>query len=116
MEPMERVVANIIQQHPEYHSMLEQQDLALQKDFLPEAGESNPFLHMSMHITLQEQISTDRPPGITAAYRKLLISVGDTHEADHLLMECLGRMLWEAQANNSMPDEEAYLECVNKLL
>ncbi len=116
MEPMEKVVASIIQQHPEYHSMLEQHDLALERDFLPEAGESNPFLHMSMHISLQEQISTDRPPGITPSYRKLLVTTGDSHQADHMMMECLGRMIWEAQANNTMPDEMAYLQCVNKLL
>jgi len=66
MEPMEKIVAEIIQQHPEYHSTLEQQDLALEKDYLPDSGETNPFLHMSMHISLQEQISTNRPPGITS--------------------------------------------------
>ena len=115
MEPMEMVVANIIQQHPEYHSMLKQQDTALEKDFPPEAGETNPFLHMSMHLSIQEQISTDRPPGIAATYRKLLMSLGDSHEADHMVMECLGRMLWEAQTSNSMPDETAYLECVKGL-
>lgn len=116
LDPMEKIVANIIQQHPEYHSMLEQQDLALDKDFLPEAGETNPFLHISMHISLQEQISTDRPPGITAAYRKLLLAVGDSHAVDHKIMECLGRMLWQAQINNTIPDEMAYMECVNQLV
>ncbi len=116
MEPMEKIVAGIIQQHPEYHSMLEQQDQALEKDYLPEAGESNPFLHMSMHISLQEQISTNRPSGITASYRKLNMKTGDSHETEHMMMECLGRMLWEAQRNNRMPDEIAYLDCVEGLL
>ncbi len=115
MEPMEQIVASIIQQHPEYHSILEQQDLALEKEYLPEAGETNPFLHMSMHISLQEQVSTDRPPGITTAYRKLIMGSGDTHAADHMMMECLGRMLWEAQRDNRMPDEQAYLECIRGL-
>lgn len=116
MEPMEEIVAKIIQQHPEYHSMLEQHDLALDQDFPPEAGQSNPFLHMSMHIGLHDQISTDRPAGIAAAYLKLLARIGDAHQADHLVMECLGRMLWEAQRRNSIPDEEGYLECVKQLL
>ncbi len=116
MEPMEKVVAEIIQQHPEYHPILEQQDLALEKDYLPDAGETNPFLHMSMHISLQEQVSTDRPPGITIAYRKLIMGRGDAHAADHMMMECLGRMLWEAQRNNRMPDEQAYLECIRNLI
>ncbi len=115
MEPMEKIVADTIQQHPEYHSILEQQDLALEKDYLPDAGETNPFLHMSMHISLQEQISTDRPPGITTAYHKLIIGSGDAHAADHMMMECLGRMLWEAQRNNRLPDEQAYLECIKGL-
>jgi len=115
MEPMEKVIAGIIQLHPEYHTLLEQQDLALDKDYLPEAGETNPFLHLSMHVSLQEQISTDRPPGIAVAYRKLLLGSGDAHTADHKMMECLGRMLWEAQRENRMPDEQAYLECVKSL-
>jgi hypothetical protein len=115
MEPMEQVVADIIRQHPEYHALLEQQDTALERDYLPEAGETNPFLHLSMHISLQEQISTDRPPGISAAYRRLLLGTGDAHAVDHMLMECLGRMLWEAQTENRMPDEQAYLECVKGL-
>lgn len=116
MEPMEKIVAGIIQQHPEYHSILEQQELALEKDYLPETGETNPFLHMSMHISLQEQVSTDRPPGISAAYRKLIMGSGDAHATDHKMMECLGHMLWEAQRENRIPDEQVYLECVKSLM
>jgi hypothetical protein len=81
MEPMEKLIAEIIRLHPEYHSLLEQADLAVEKDFLPEVGEVNPFLHLSMHISVQEQISTDRPPGIMAAYRELVMSKGDAHAA-----------------------------------
>jgi hypothetical protein len=116
MEPMEKVIAHIIQQHPEYHDMLEQEDIALNKDFLPEAGETNPFLHISMHISLQEQISVDRPHGITAAYKELIMGKGDAHTAEHIMMECLGQMLWEAQRNNQTPDEHAYLECIKNLI
>lgn len=116
MEPMEKVLADIIQQHPEYHTMLEQEDQALTRDFLPESGESNPFLHISMHLSMQEQISIDRPPGITAAYKELVMGIGDVHEAEHIMMECLGLMLWEAQKNNGIPDEQAYLDCVKTLL
>ncbi len=116
MEPMESVIAGIIHQHPEYHSLLEQEELALDKDYLPEAGETNPFIHMSMHISLQEQISVNRPPGITVAYRELVMSKGDAHEAEHLIMECIGEMLWKAQRNNRAPDEQTYLKCVKNLL
>jgi hypothetical protein len=116
MEPMEKIIAGIIQEHPEYHPMLEQGDRALDKDFLAESGETNPFLHLSMHISLYEQISTDRPPGIRSAYRELVMSKGDAHEVDHVMMDCLAQMLWEAQINNATPDEQAYLACVKKLL
>jgi len=115
MQPLEQVVANVIRQHPEYHQMLEQKGDILDKEYLPEGGEGNPFLHMSMHISLQEQISTDRPLGISALYRQLLLGRGDAHEVEHQMMECLGRMLWEAQRANRMPDEQAYLECIRKL-
>ena len=85
------------------------------KAHLPEAGETNPFLHMSMHLSLQEQVGTDRPPGIHALYERLVLRSGDAHAAEHRMMECLGRILWEAQRQNGMPDEQAYLECVRRL-
>ena len=84
-------------------------------EFLPETGDANPFLHLAMHLSLQEQISTDRPTGITALYQQLTRLTGDPHTADHQLMECLGVMLWEAQRNHALPDESAYLECVRGL-
>ena len=115
MEPLEQVIANIVQLHPEYHSMLERPEPVLDKDFMPEEGLSNPFLHMGMHISLQEQISTDRPTGIALLYQQLIGKIGDPHEVEHQMMECLGRMLWEAQRANRMPDETAYLECLRSL-
>ncbi len=115
MEPMEQVIAHIIQQHPEYHRLMENPDAALDKDFLPEGGESNPFLHLSMHIALQEQISTDRPAGIAGLCQQITQRLGDPHEAEHQLMECLAHMLWEAQRENRMPDEQAYLESIRTL-
>ncbi len=115
MEPMEKALTDIILQHPEYHSILEQEELVLDRDYLPETGESNPFLHMSMHLGLQEQISIDRPPGITLAYKELVMNKGDAHEAEHMMMDCLAQMIWEAQKENKIPDEQAYLECVKNL-
>ncbi|MCU7906676.1 MAG: DUF1841 family protein [Candidatus Thiodiazotropha sp. (ex Epidulcina cf. delphinae)] len=116
MEPLESMVSGVVAEHPEYHPMLSDREKALQQDFLPEGGESNPYLHMAMHISLLEQVSTDRPPGIAGHYRRLCGRLGDEHEAEHQLMECLGRMLWEAQSAGRMPDERAYLECVKRLL
>ncbi len=116
MEPLERMIVSVVLGHPEYQTLLSDSEQALHKEFSPEAGESNPFLHMAMHISLQEQISTDRPPGITSLYQRIMQRLGDVHEAEHQLMECLAHMLWEAQANHQMPDEQAYLECVKQLV
>lgn len=115
LSPLETIIAEIIVMHPEYHAMLEKGADALDKDFMPESGESNPFMHMGMHIAIREQLSTDRPPGITTAHKKLLLRQQDPHEVEHQIMECLGQSLWEAQRNNSAPDEAQYLLCVKKL-
>ncbi|MCW8947386.1 MAG: DUF1841 family protein [Sedimenticola sp.] len=114
--PLEQLISGIIQQHPEYHSLLESPDSSLDKDFLPDGGETNPFLHLGMHISLQEQIGTDRPAGIRKLYQKAVKKTGDSHAAEHQLMECLGRMLWEAQRGNRAPDEQAYLQCIKHLV
>ncbi|MBL3526825.1 MAG: DUF1841 family protein [gamma proteobacterium endosymbiont of Lamellibrachia anaximandri] len=116
LEPLEQMIAAVVAEHPEYHKLLDDREAALNREFLPEDGESNPFLHMGMHISLQEQLSTDRPNGIARLYQRLTQRIGDPHEAEHQLMECLAHMLWEAQVNKRMPDEQAYLECVKRLV
>jgi hypothetical protein len=116
LEPLEQIIAQVIKQHPEYHHLLGQPDRALEQEFHPEGGASNPFLHLGMHIGLQEQISADRPAGIATIYRELLLKSGDPHQAEHRLMECLERVLWEAQQSHSTPDDEDYLECARNLL
>jgi hypothetical protein len=116
LEPLEQLIVAVVKQHPEYHRLLEASEEQLERDFLPDQGQTNPFLHLSMHIGLSEQISTDRPAGISALYRQLLEKTGDAHEVEHQLMECLGMMLWEAQRNNSMPDEARYIECIRALI
>ncbi len=116
MESLEHLIAMVIEQHPEYHRHLESPDGILDRDFVPEGGQTNPFLHMGMHISLQEQIGADRPRGIGDLYRKLTKKTGDPHESEHLMMECLGRILWEAQRSNRMPDDQAYLECLKTCL
>ncbi|MBL1278411.1 MAG: DUF1841 family protein [Ectothiorhodospiraceae bacterium] len=115
LQPLEAMIAEIISQHPEYHAMLNKGEDALDKDFSPEQGESNPFMHMGMHIAIREQLGTDRPAGISAAYKKLLLRLQDAHAVEHQMMECLGQSLWEAQRNNTAPDENQYLLCVQKL-
>ncbi len=115
LQPLEQLVAEVVRKHPEYHRLLEADDKALQREFLPEGGETNPFLHMGMHISLQEQIGTDRPAGIRDLYRRIAESIGDPHEAEHRMMDCLGLSLWEAQRAGRQPDEAAYLGCLKKL-
>ncbi len=116
LEPMEQIIAGIIQQHPEYHPLLADPDAVIDKDFTPEMGQSNPFLHMSMHIAIQEQLATQRPKGIIEVYQTLLEKSNDPHAAEHKMMEPLGDMLMQAQRRNSAPDEKHYLKGLRKLL
>ena len=115
MQPLEVMISEVVAMHPEYHDILNKGEDSLDKDFLPEMGDSNPFMHMGMHIAIREQLSTDRPVGINSAQKKLLLRLQDPHEVEHQIMECLGRVLWESQQNNTAPDETQYLVCVQKL-
>ncbi|MCG8435036.1 MAG: DUF1841 family protein [Gammaproteobacteria bacterium] len=113
---LESLIADVIEAHPEYHEILRQDEDALERDYLPEGGETNPFLHMGMHIAIREQVSTNRPEGISGIHKALAAKFGDAHEAEHRMLECLGETLWEAQRNNTPPDEQRYLERVRRLL
>ncbi len=114
LEPMEALIADVIDAHPEYHDLLGDSDEIAQQEFPPERGQTNPFLHMGMHIALREQAQSDRPAGIRQIHQNLIASRGQ-HEAEHAMMECLGAVLWTAQRNNSLPDEAEYLDCLKKL-
>lgn len=112
MTALESIIAEVIKLHPEYHRFLEAGGKTLDKDWLPEGGETNPFLHMGMHIAIREQLSIDRPAGIKTAYEAVLRKTGDVMQAEHLILECLGETLWRAQRENRLPDEQAYLDCI----
>lgn len=114
LEPMEALIADVIESHPEYHPLLNDETETMQQEFTPELGQTNPFLHMGMHIALREQAGTDRPQGIRAIYEALAAARGK-HDAEHAMMECLGQALWNAQRDNQPPDEQSYLECLKKL-
>ena len=116
LEPMESLILDVILAHPEYHSVLDSGEDALDQDYSPEHGQTNPFLHMSLHITIKEQIQTDRPAGIRDLCDALLEKYGNSHDMEHGVMECLGESLWLAQRNNALPDEQKYLENVKALL
>lgn len=116
LEAMELIIVQVIKLHPEYHHFFEDANANLHKDFSPEMGETNPFLHLSMHIAIHEQLSINQPQGITGNFKKLLKMTNDPHEAEHQLMDCLGEMIWSAQRENKAPDEKIYLNCVKAKL
>jgi len=116
MEPIEAIISDVVSIHPEYHNMLESKLDDLDKDYLAENGESNPFLHMGMHISLREQLNSDRPAGVSNLYKKILIKTSDQHETEHLMIECLAESLWQAQKTGQQPDEAAYLRCLTHLI
>jgi hypothetical protein len=116
LEALEQMVLDVILQHPEYHVILEKDEKEISAmEFTPEMGMTNPFLHMGMHITILEQIGSNRPSGITSLYQQLLPKYPSAHDLEHRIMECLGESLWMAQRNNTLPDEAQYLEQVKRL-
>lgn len=115
LEPFEFQLVTVIEQHPEYHALLEDEALALARDYQPESGQSNPFLHLGLHLAIREQVATDRPPGIAAVHRELARRLGDVHEAEHQMLDKLGEALWYAQRTGRPPDEGAYLESLRRL-
>jgi hypothetical protein len=114
MTPLETVAADWIAEHPEYHPDLEDVDAALAAVFDVEAGRTNPFLHLSMHLSISEQISIDQPRGIRQAFDLLAARRGSSHEAHHEVMECLGEMMWASQRSGLPPDGAAYIDCVRR--
>ncbi len=113
LEGAEATAADLIEQHPEYHALLENPDAAVTQEFTPETGQMNPFLHLSLHLAIADQISIDQPQGIRAAYQALRNRL-DVHEAEHALLECLGEALWRAQREGGGIDAVAYMECIRR--
>lgn len=116
LQPLERLIAEVVAQHPEYHPLLEAPEAVLEQDFNPESGATNPFLHLAMHLTLSEQLTADHPPGIAGLHRQICLRTGNAHEAEHELMECLAEMIWESQRSQQPPDQQVYLNCVRRRL
>jgi hypothetical protein len=116
LEPLQAQIVAVIQRHPEYQPLLEKPEQALGREYLPELGETNPFLHMGMHLAIQEQVSTDRPAGIRELYHRLAAGYPDTHSLEHRLMECLAEMIWQAQRDGVAADEQRYLECIGAIV
>ena len=114
MEAIETLASQWIAEHPEYHAELSDVDAALSRIGEPGTEQDNPFLHLSMHLSISEQCSIDQPPGIRQAVELLTARRDDLHSAHHEVMECLGTMLWESQRAGRPPDGQAYIDQVRR--
>jgi hypothetical protein len=110
---LETVALQVMLAHPEYFAILDAPDRHADRDYAPEGGELNPFLHLSLHLAVEEQLSIDQPPGIRGEFERLRARK-DTHAAKHDVLECLGEVVWQAQRSGRAPDAEAYLECLRR--
>jgi hypothetical protein len=108
---IETIALDVILAHPEYHAMLSQPGRYRERDY---TDESNPFLHMSLHLAFEEQLSIDQPPGVVLRFQNLIARLQDRHEALHQALECLAEMMWRAQRDGAPPDAAAYLDCLVK--
>jgi hypothetical protein len=114
LTPLEAIAADWIAEHPEYDGDLADLEAARAAVYAVEDGRTNPFLHLSMHLSISEQVAIDQPRGIKQAFELLQARLGSAHEAQHQMMECLGQMLWESQRSGRPPDGEGYIDCVRR--
>lgn len=113
---LEKITLAILLQHPEYHSIVDKPEQYLEQEWRPEGGETNPFLHMSLHMAIEEQRSIDQPFGIRSLYAQLALRLGDEHAAQHAMMDCLAEMIWQAQRQGGAPDVNLYLDGIRRTL
>jgi Domain of unknown function (DUF1841) len=114
MDGIETIAALWIAEHPEYHDDLSDPESAVARDYTVDSGRTNPFLHLSMHLSISEQCSIDQPRGIQAAVESLTSKLDSLHDAHHVAMEALGSMMWESQRSNTPPNGEVYIEAIKK--
>jgi len=114
LEGLEAIALELILLHPEYHRVLDDPESSLAREYFPEDGQTNPFLHLSLHLALEEQLSIDQPPGIARHFAALAVHRGERHAALHEALECLGETLWRAQRDRAPLDAIAYLECLER--
>ena len=111
---LEQIAAQLIALHPEYHPILEAPDRNLDRDWRPEEGATNPFLHLALHLAVAEQLAIDQPAGIRAQFERIKRARGDEHAALHAVLECLGEVVWTAQRHGTPPDAKLYLACLER--
>jgi len=112
LEPLELQLALIVQKHPEYHALINDINL----EYFPEQGKTNPFLHINLHLALQDQLTLNQPTGINDIYKKLVVIHSDTHEVEHMMMECIAEMIFNSQKNNTTLDQDNYLISLKNLV
>jgi hypothetical protein len=114
LEPLETMVVEVISIHPEYHCYLTAPHL--DQDFFPQQGQTNPFLHLGLHLALREQLSIDQPKGIRHLYQSSVLKGDHSHELEHRMMDCLAEILWTSQRDGVPPNEPAYIDCLTQCL
>ncbi|MFP4273019.1 MAG: DUF1841 family protein [Halothiobacillaceae bacterium] len=115
LDPLETIIVDVVALHPEYHALLEDGEKALERDWLPENGQTNPFLHLSMHVAVREMVLAGRPEGIAEEYKRLCDHFRDVMEAEHAIMDHLAEAMWQAQRSGREPDQAAFLEAVRQI-
>jgi hypothetical protein len=115
LSPLEQQLVDVIMAHPEYHAILEAHASPIDQNFFPELGQTNPFLHMGLHLAIRDQVATNRPAGIADIYLKLNKKYSDKLAVEHLMMDSLVECLWKAQRDQTMPDEVAYVHALTML-
>ena len=111
LEPLELQLAKIVEKHPEYQNLINN----LNSEYFPEQGSVNPFLHINLHLTLQDQLAMDQPKGIRGIHNKLLVKIKDEHEVEHLMMELIAEMIFNAQKNKAAFDLDGYINALKEL-
>ncbi|MBC47770.1 MAG: hypothetical protein CMO27_02585 [Thiotrichales bacterium] len=111
LEPLELQLAKIVEKHPEYHDLIKNLD----SEYFPEQGNTNPFLHINLHLTLQDQLTMDQPKGIKGIHNRLLVKIKDEHVVEHMMMEHIAEMIFNAQKNNTAFDLDGYIIALKKL-
>lgn len=114
MDALETLASQWVAEHPEYHADFADVDAALERMYEVKDGKTNPFLHLSMHLSVSEQCSIDQPRGIRQAVELLTAKRDSLHDAHHETMDALGQMIWESQRSGRPPDGHAYIDAVQR--
>lgn len=115
LSALEQQLVQVIIEHPEYHALFDNPALYQEQSYYPELGETNPFLHLGLHLSIREQVSTNRPAGIQGSFKRLVQKYGDPLQVEHLVMEQLAECLWRSQKDNLPPNEQDYLNSLAEL-